>query len=355
MQRALAEARHARGSTAPNPLVGAVVERDGIVLASAHHAEAGTAHAEAIALQACADPRGATLYVTLEPCVHHGRQPPCVDAIVRAGIARVVVGAIDPDPRVSGRGIEALRQQGVAVELLDDPDARRLIEDFAVWVRAERPYVALKMAVALDGAITSEPGVQQWITSDAERAYVRELRIAHDAVMVGAGTVRVDDPLLTVRPAHDRARPYRRIVACETAPVDAACQLFAPLPGYAPTLVLAPAGARTRFRALEAVAEMLYVGEAASERLDLPAAMRALRAREVYSILCEGGPTLASRLLADGLVDRFYWAIAPIFLSGRQAVPVLSGSELAPLGLKGDFDTVERVGADVVLSGRMER
>lgn len=351
LERAYELAGRGVGSVAPNPAVGAVVVRDGHVLGEGYHHRAGEAHAEANALAQASDARGATVYVTLEPCNHVGRTPACSRTLVDAGVARVVVGVLDPNPRTNGGGVAALRSAGIAVEVLDDPRARRLIEPFAFAVRSDRSYLALKMAMSLDGCITSRPGVQEWITSEAERLYVRDLRVAHDAVMVGAGTVRVDDPQLTVRPPWHRLRAFTRIIACETDAVPAASRVFTDVTDYARTVVLAPAGARAKFAGLFGVAELAFVGDERATTLDLALALRATRELGVQSILCEGGPTLGARLIAAGLVDRFYWAIAPRLLASPQAVPVLAGTDLAGLPARLHFDSLEHVGDDVMLSG----
>jgi len=259
----------------------------------------GAPHAEAEALQNTSDARGATLYVSLEPCVERTLGPPCAPALRAAGIARVVVGALDPNPTNAGRGVALLREAGVEVELAEDARARALVEDFSVSIAAERPYVRLKLAASLDGYVAPQPG-SHWLTGDAARAYVRELRVAHDAVMVGAGTVRVDDPQLIVRPPYTRRTPYRRIVVCEDAPVPADSKIFAPVAGYAPTLALAPRGLRERFEPLAAVAELLFAGDDDARTLDLVAALRELKRVGITSVLCEGGPTLAARLLEHG-------------------------------------------------------
>jgi diaminohydroxyphosphoribosylaminopyrimidine deaminase / 5-amino-6-(5-phosphoribosylamino)uracil reductase len=354
LELAVEEARRASGSTAPNPLVGAVIVRDGEIVSTGYHARAGDLHAETAALAHAGDVRGATMFVTLEPCRHHGRQPPCVGAIIASGITHVVVGTLDPNPVMSGRGVEELRAAGVRVDIADDSDARRLIEDFSVWIRGKRPYVALKMAASLDGYIAPTGGTKYQLTGEPWSAFVRNLRIAHDAVMVGAGTVRVDDPQLTVRPSHDRLRPHVRVIACETDTVPASSRAFATLDGYAKTVVLAPGGARARFDNLEGTADLLFAGDPDDMQLDLAEAMRALYAHGIYSVLCEGGPTLAGRLIAAGLVDRFYWAIAPVLLRGGDAVPVLAGVDFAALGAKVRFDRVEQVGEDVMISGTFD-
>jgi diaminohydroxyphosphoribosylaminopyrimidine deaminase/5-amino-6-(5-phosphoribosylamino)uracil reductase len=352
LQRAYELAARGVGNTAPNPPVGAVVVRDGRPVGEGYHHRAGAPHAEAEALrQAGAKAVNATLYVSVEPCGHTGRTPPCSQAVIDAGVARVVAGTLDP----AGHGGAAqLRERGVDVAIAGDSAALDLIEMFVRASRSQRPYVAVKMATSLDGAIARERGVRERLSSEKEWQYVRELRVAHDAVMVGAGTVRVDDPQLTVRPRHDRVRPYVRIVVCETDVVPASCRVFGAEEGYAKTILVAPAGLRRRLEELQAAADILCVGEPDSLELDLGEALKAVRKRGICSVLCEGGPRLAASLIAGGLADRFYWAIAPVFLHNYRAVPVLDGVDLAALGLRARFDRVERLGDDVMLSGSFD-
>jgi diaminohydroxyphosphoribosylaminopyrimidine deaminase / 5-amino-6-(5-phosphoribosylamino)uracil reductase len=349
LQRAYELAARAVGETAPNPPVGAVVVRAGRIVGEGYHRRAGAPHAEVNALRSAgAQARDATIYVSLEPCGHVGRTPPCARAVLEAGIARVVAGVLDP----SGHGGGAqLRERGVELVVAGDAAAQTLIEPFARSNAQRRPYVAVKMAMSLDGAVARAPGLREPLGSEAEQRYVRELRIAHDAVMVGAGTIRVDDPMLTVRPQHDRARPYVRIVACETDGVPVTSRVLAPADGYAATIVLAPGALGPRLDALAAVAEVLVIGSATARTLDLREAMEALRARGVCSILCEGGPKLAASMIAGGLADRFYWAVAPRFLQSDRAVGVLRGADVASRAVRARFDGVERVGDEVVLSG----
>ncbi len=313
----------------------------------------GEPHAEVEAFRDAAargnDVRGATLYVTLEPCDHTGATPPCSQAVLDAGIARVVVGARDPNLKATG-GIARLHEAGVAVAIADDEWARALIEDFSRAIVSPRPFLRLKLAASLDGYVAPRAGERFWLTGDASRDYVRELRATHDAVLVGAGTVRVDDPQLTVRPPHGRRKPYVRIVACEHAPVSPDRAIFAEEAGYGRTIVLAPAGSRDAFASLESVAEVVYVGASDTRALDLALALEMLRARGITSVLCEGGPTLAGRLIERGLVDRLDWLIAPALLHGPDAVPVL-GSFVGERALA--FDRAERLGADLLLSARL--
>lgn len=354
LDRAYELAMRGVGNTAPNPPVGAVVVRDGHIIGEGFHHRAGLPHAEINALHDAGDSRGATVYVSLEPCNHVGRTPACSEALIAAGVSRVVAGTIDPNPKTNGGGIARLREAGVGVDVADDARARDIIEPFAFAVRHDRPYVALKMAMSLDGYVTSKAGVQEWITCEEERLYVRDLRIAYDAVMVGAGTVRVDDPQLTVRPPAQRSRPFIRVVACESDTIPEASRVLAPLDGYAKTVVLAPLGARERFRNLDGIADVLFVGDERAAHLDLPSAVRALRTYGAQSVLCEGGPTLGARLIRARTVDGFYWAIAPVLLGNENAIPVLRTLDAATLGARLRFERTERVGIDVVVSGSFE-
>lgn len=351
LSRAVELARRALGDTSPNPPVGAVVVRDGAVLGEGYHHRAGEAHAEVEALRAAGDASGATLYVSLEPCNHVGRTPACTQAILDAQIARVVIGVEDPNPKTNGGGIARLRDAGVRVEIAHDAAAQAVQDVFARAIRLERPYVALKMAMSLDGYITSKPGVQEWLTSEAERDYVREMRIVHDAVMVGAGTIRVDDSQLTVRPPHARRLPYRRVIACERDAVLPTSRAFEAADGYAKTIVLAPTALHERFAAVARVADVIFVGESDAAVLDLSLAMRALRERGIQSVLCEGGPTLAGHLLRADLVDRLYWAIAPRLLGNPRAVPVVGNGGAWSSQRELRFERSERVGSDVMITG----
>jgi len=355
LRRACELAARGAANVSPNPPVGAVIVRDGRTLGEGFHHRRGEAHAEVEALGGAGDVSGATLYVSLEPCNHHGRTPPCTEAIVERGIARVVIGALDPNPKTGGGGVVRLRAAGIDVEVVDDPWAASLIEKFATAIRSARPFVTLKMASSLDGFVAPQPG-SHWLTGARAREFVRMLRATHDAVMVGAGTARVDDPALTTRPHYARRTPYRRVVACETDPVDASRRVFAPPSeapqAFAPTIVLAPRGAAARFADLEAVADVLYVGRDDATQLDLAAALEALkRERGIESLLCEGGPTLAGRMLASGLVDRVAWLIAPVLLRNERAVPVLAGADLAA---QLRFECCERLGDDLLLSAKVE-
>lgn len=338
-----------------------MIVRDDRTLGEGWHHRKGEAHAEAEALRAAReageDVRGATMYVTLEPHDHASTQPPCSLAIVEAGIARVVVGALDPNVLTHGKGVERLRAAGVSVDIVRDPASLALIERFRHTIVSPLPYVTLKMAMSLDGFVAPRPGVFR-VTGEPARARVYDLRADHDAVMVGAGTVRADDPLLTVRPHRNRVKPYARVVVCESAPVSHEHRVFdepadAPAGSYRPTIVLAPAGLRGEFGRLTHRAEVLFAGADDARRLDLHAALVALRDAGISSVLCEGGPTLAGRLIAAGLVERIVWFVAPMLLRTDDAVPVLAGADLAALANGWRFGEVERVGNDLMITARL--
>lgn len=326
--------------------------RDGRTLGEGFHHRRGAPHAEREALRAAGgDARGATLYVSLEPCDHTGLTPPCARAVIEAGVARVVTGALDPNPKTAGAGVARLRAAGVTVDVIDDPRARELVEPFAVAIRSARPFVTLKLAASLDGYVAPRPG-PYWLSGGEAREFVRELRASHDAVMVGAGTVLSDDPELTVRPPHARGVPYRRVVVCDRAPLPRERRVFAPADGYLPTLVLG-AGPREQYGQLEGVAEVICV-EADGGSMDVGAGLVALKERGIESVLCEGGPRLAARLLAAGAVDRVHWLVAPRLLTGPDAVPALARR----VGLDGGswaIDRAARLGVDVLLSARAVR
>jgi diaminohydroxyphosphoribosylaminopyrimidine deaminase/5-amino-6-(5-phosphoribosylamino)uracil reductase len=354
-------AARATGETAPNPPVGAVIARGGRTLGEGWHHRQGEPHAEAEALRVARDAgedvRGATMYVTLEPHDHASTMPPCSIAVIEAGIARVVVGTLDPNLRTHGNGVARMRAAGVAVDVVEDPASVALIERFRYTVASVLPYVTLKMAMSLDGYVSPRPGAYR-VTGAAARERVFDLRAEHDAVMVGAGTVRVDDPLLTVRPHRTRVKPYARVVVCESAPIPGASRVLetpadAPPGAYRPTIVLAPAGLAGAFAPLAARVEIVLAGEPDATVLDLHAGLVALRAAGIATVLCEGGPTLAGSLIAAGLVERIVWFVAPRLLRSDAAVPVLAGADLAAAATGWTFERVERVGDDLMITARL--
>jgi diaminohydroxyphosphoribosylaminopyrimidine deaminase/5-amino-6-(5-phosphoribosylamino)uracil reductase len=349
MERAIELARRGSGLVSPNPLVGAVVVSEGAIVGEGSHEGPGLPHAEVVALdQAGARARGATLFTSLEPCDHYGRTPPCTEAIVRAGIARVVSAARDPNPVVDGQGVRSLRARGVEVlEGVREAEAQRLNAGFAKHVRTGMPFVIWKAAASLDGKVAARDGSSRWITGAAARADVHRLRAWADAIMVGAGTALADDPELTVRDPDYRGRPPLRVLVDARGRVGTSGDLF---DDQAPTLVatteLAPTKARDAWR--EAGAEVLVV-ETDGEGVGLTALMSDLGKRDVQGVLLEGGPTLAWSAVEERLVDTIVLYLSPKLLGGRDAPTVLEGRGFAPIGqaLPMRIRSVERVGEDL--------
>jgi diaminohydroxyphosphoribosylaminopyrimidine deaminase/5-amino-6-(5-phosphoribosylamino)uracil reductase len=316
MGLALAEA--VKGRPSPNPHVGAVLVKGKEVLATGHHERAGQAHAEMAALEKAGPrARGATLYVTLEPCNHDGRTPPCVDAILKAKVARVVIGCIDPNPHVAGGGAERLRAAGIDVVLgVREKDALAIIAPWAKGVTTGLPYVALKLALSLDGRIATRTGASKWVTGPEARAKVHELRSRMDAVAVGIGTVVADDPRLTVR---DAPGPSPVRVVFDTKLRLPSGGRLAMTARETPTWVItsAEASALVEQALVDQGVEIMRVASSAEGRIDVTAALRALSQRGVVSLMVEGGAELAGSLLAARLADELHAFVAPILLGPR--------------------------------------
>ncbi len=316
MDVALAEAQLGRPS--PNPHVGAVVAKGGVVIAKGHHEAAGEDHAEVAALKrAGALAAGGTLYVTLEPCNHDGRTPPCVDAILAAGLARVVVGCGDPNPHVAGGGVERLRAAGVDVVVgVREREARAAIAPWAKHVTQGLPYVALKLALSLDGRIATRTGASKWVTGTEARIKVHELRSRMDAVAVGIGTVVADDPRLTVRDAPGPS-PVRIVFDTKLRlPVNGKLAMTArETPTWVITSPEASAGVEQVL--LDQGVEVIRVPSSAEGRIDVTAALRAVAQRGLVTVMVEGGAELAGSLLAARLADELHAFVAPLLLGPR--------------------------------------
>jgi diaminohydroxyphosphoribosylaminopyrimidine deaminase/5-amino-6-(5-phosphoribosylamino)uracil reductase len=307
MRRAIALGELGRATAPPNPWVGCVLVRDGQVVGAGYHRRAGEPHAESFALAAAgARARGATAYVSLEPCAHHGRTPPCVDGLLAAGVRRVVVGVLDPDPRVAGRGVERLHATGVETEVgLCEREAAVSLAPYLHQRRTGRAYCLLKAAISLDGRTAAADGSARWITGPAARTDAHTLRSQSQAIVVGAGTALVDRPVLTVRHVEaEPGRPPLRVVLDARGRVPAEGPLFDT--SLAPTLVFTTGGADPTNRAawLAAGAEVVEVAAGDTEGVDLRAVLANLGARGVLQALVEGGPTLAGAFVRAGLVDR---------------------------------------------------
>ncbi|BDG05879.1 bifunctional diaminohydroxyphosphoribosylaminopyrimidine deaminase/5-amino-6-(5-phosphoribosylamino)uracil reductase RibD [Anaeromyxobacter oryzae] len=350
MRRALREAEKGLGRTSPNPAVGALLVKNGRIVARGHHARAGGPHAEVVALRAAgARARGADLYTTLEPCDHQGKTPPCSRAILEAGVRRVFVGSRDPNPLVNGKGMARLERGGVAVvkDVLRG-DCDRLNAHWFTWITERRPHVTLKAAVTLDGKIATRTGDARWVTGEAARAWVHRLRDRVDAVLIGAGTARADDPELTTRLPGGRGRDAIRVVLDTDLSLPARLKLFHAR-SAAPTIV---AHASERSRRLGPGVELLRCRRARRGGVDLRDLLAKLAARGVTHLLVEGGACVHARFLEEGLVDRIAVFVAPKIAGGDGLSLVASrGPARMADALRLADVHVERVGEDVLVTG----
>ena len=350
MAHALALGRRGLGRVWPNPAVGCVIALDGRVVGRGWTGDGGTPHAETRALaQAGHGARGATAYVSLEPCAHDGRTPPCADALIEARVNRVVVPLEDPDGRVAGRGIERLRESGVAVDVgLLAGAARDAHAGFLLRVAEGRPLVTLKLAVTLDGRIATATGESRWITGKEARRVSHALRMSHDAVMVGAGTVRIDDPNLTVRGMGVVRQPVR-IVVSGSRTLPSRCRLVENVEEAGPVW-LAHGRRESEGAVLWKLAGADLVPVPASEgQVDVACLLQKLGARGLTRVLCEGGGALAASLLSAGLVDRLVVFSAGKVL-GAEGKPSVGALGISQLSDAPEFELVEqrRVGADIM-------
>lgn len=354
MRRAVALARRGVGYTSPNPPVGAVVVRRGQIVGEGYHRRAGAAHGEAEALSHAGErARGGTLYVTLEPCAHHGRTPPCVDAVLASGVARVVIGTADPNPKVAGGGAERLSAAGLSVTTgILARECDKLIAPFRKHVTTGLPLVTLKLAASLDGRIATKTGDSRWISNEASRRFVHRLRAEHDALLVGANTVIADDPELTCRLRGGR-NPVRVVLDGRLRLPLSSRILSAPL--VAPTWVVTDRAAPARKLAqLEQRGVDVLRLPARHHEIALPAVLAALGKRGVLSLLIEGGGMLAAAALRAGLVDRLLLFLAPKLIGG-DGRPMLAGlgvERIADALVLGDL-RLRRFSEDLLLDTRL--
>lgn len=345
-----------KGDPSPNPHVGAVIVRDETILGEGFHQTAGERHAEVVALaKAGESARGATLYVTLEPCAHHGRTPPCVDTLIAAGLGRVVVGCRDPNPHVTGGGADRLRAAGLDVVAgVLEAECAALIRPWSRFIVSGRSWLSLKLAVSLDGRIATKTGASRWITCPESRARVHALRAAHDAVLVGVDTIVADDPRLTVRDAAGRS-PIRVVADSKLRiPISSAVVQSA---REVPTCVLTTREApRAQAQALEALGVSVVVVEAGAEgRCEATSMLAELAAREVVSVMCEGGAELAGSLLASALVDEMHVFVAPVLLGprGRPGAVDWAGPEIPTEAPRLEPARWELSGSDAYVTGTL--
>lgn len=367
MQLALELARKAMGRTSPNPMVGAVVVKNNLILGQGYHAKAGTPHAEIHALrEAGEEAKGATLYVTLEPCSHYGRTPPCTKAIIEAGISRVVAAMADPNPLVAGRGFEQLREAGIQVEYgLMEEEARRLNEVFIKYISTRKPFVVMKTAMTLDGKIAATTGDSKWVTGEEARLMVHRLRDRYDAIMVGIGTVLADDPALTTRLPVAKGRDPIRVIVDSQARLPLESRVVTQLlkrsvtdktinPSLAPTIIattsLAP---QEKLKALEKAGAWIMKIPAKDGRVDLVKLMEQLAEEDITGILLEGGSQLNASALETGIVDKVISFIAPKIIGGQEAPGPVGGVGIAKMNqaIKLRNITLGQIGQDIIVEG----
>ncbi len=356
--RAIDLAERGRGRASPNPLVGAVLVRDGEVVGEGWHEQYGGPHAEVNAIAAAgAGAAGATLYVTLEPCCHQGKQPPCTDAVLAAGIARVVVGSDDPTEKASGRGLGILRDEGVQIDVVDGElagRARLLNQPFRKHARTGRPWVLFKSAMTLDGKVATRAGDSKWISGDFSRARAHRWRAECDAVAVGIGTALADDPQLTAR-IDGVARQPRRVVFDSTGRLPVDGQLAAMAPDLPLTVVVSRAAPRAATDALEMAGAEVVVATGQNEQARVRSALDQLGAQGVTSILLEGGPKLAGAFLDAGEIDEVRLFLGPLLLGGKTARDPLEGEGVEKIddALRALTLGCEKIGDDILVSARL--
>jgi diaminohydroxyphosphoribosylaminopyrimidine deaminase/5-amino-6-(5-phosphoribosylamino)uracil reductase len=363
LARAIDLATRGRGRVHPNPVVGAVVVKDGMIMGEGWHTEYGGAHAEVNAIEDCAgaDLTGATIYVSLEPCCHHGKTPPCTEAILAAGIERVVVAADDPTEKASGRGLGILRDEGVTVDLAGGElaaRARLANQAFRKLARTGRPWVLFKSAMTLDGKVATRTGDSKWISSDASRELAHRWRASVDAVVVGIGTALADDPQLTARiedPDVPELRQPRRVVFDATGRLPLDSKLVQQAHEVPLTVVLSRAAPRSAGDALESAGAEVLVATGQNEPARVRSALDQLGERGVAAILLEGGPHLAGAFLDAGEIDEVRLFLAPLLLGGSKARDPLEGEGVEKISdaLRALTLDCERVAEDVLISARL--
>lgn len=356
MRMALELAAKALGRTSPNPMVGAVVVRDGRVVGIGYHARAGTPHAEVHALRAAGEmARGATLYVTLEPCCHHGRTGPCTEAVINAGISRVVMAMTDPNPGVAGRGAQRLREAGIKVEtgVMED-EAKKLNEVFIKYITTGIPYVVMKTAMSLDGKIATAGGESQWITGPESRAFVHRLRDRYDAILVGSGTVLADNPSLTTRLPGGGGKDPVRIVLDSRARTPVNAQIITQESKAATYIVTTGKAPVEKVKQLESAGARVLQTGTAENGIDLPEMLREMGRREITSILVEGGARVNGSFIGGNLVDKVFWFLAPKIIGGASAPGPVGGAGITALAdaLKIEDIYIHRCGDDICIEGR---
>jgi len=352
MRRALRLAEKGRGRTSPNPMVGAVLVKNGEVVGEGYHAKAGEAHAEVLSIREAGEgAEGATLYLNLEPCIHYGKTPPCAPAVIEAGVRRVVVGMEDPNPLVRGRGLETIKKAGLDVKVgVLERECQRLNEAFCKYILKKEPFVILKVAATFDGKIATRDGESKWISGEASRRLVHRLRDQVDGVVVGINTILKDDPMLTTRIKGGR-NPYRIILDSRLRiPEEAKVIEISPSKTIIATTGLAE---KEKINKLEKRGIQILTLESNQGRVDLRHLLTKLGEMEMISLLVEGGTQINGSFLDEGLIDKILFFLSPKLIGDNQAFGIFGGRGVA--NLKEAFSLHEirakRVGEDILLEG----
>nr|WP_282706879.1 bifunctional diaminohydroxyphosphoribosylaminopyrimidine deaminase/5-amino-6-(5-phosphoribosylamino)uracil reductase RibD [Natroniella acetigena] len=353
MSLALDLAKRALGRTSPNPLVGAVIVKEGEVIGTGFHHYAGGFHAEVNVLKDVGEEaKGATMYVTLEPCSHYGKTPPCAKFIIESGIKKVIIAMKDPNPKVAGKGIEMLETAGVETEVgLLKEEAAKLNEDYIKYMKTNTPFVILKNAMTLDGKIATKKGDSKWITGEESRAFVHQLRDQVDGILVGIGTALADNPRLTTRLPEGGEDAIRIVLDGKLRiPLDANLVIQK---SSAPTIIATTEQADQvkKIKLKEAGVEIIEAGT--DNRVDLEKLLDELGKRELISLLVEGGSQVNSSFLEAKLVDKLYYFIAPKIIGGKEAIPVVAGTGVDKIEAGIGIDQLQhkRVGDDILIIG----
>ncbi len=355
MQRALELAAKASGRTNPNPVVGAVIVKDGKIVGEGYHRKAGTLHAEIHALNdAGFNARGATMYVNLEPCSHFGRTPPCAHAVVKAGIKRAVIAALDPNPKVAGKGIQILQDAGIdtTIGLLEE-EAVRLNEVFFKYIKTQEPFVTMKTAMTLDGKIATYNGHSRWVTGDSSREYVHYLRNTYDAIMVGIGTVLKDNPCLNTRLDIDDKRDPVRVILDGNLDLPLDCNIVKSSKEQKSLVITSRINDLNKAKDLEIEGVRIIELGGDPQRLPVEKVLKVLGKLGICSILIEGGAQVNAYILEKELVDKFYWFMAPKVIGGESAPSPVAGKgkELMSEAVGIKVSEIKRFGDDICIVG----
>ncbi|PIV24768.1 MAG: riboflavin biosynthesis protein RibD [Deltaproteobacteria bacterium CG_4_8_14_3_um_filter_45_9] len=355
MKRALHLAEKGKGRTSPNPMVGAILVKDGKMVGEGHHAKAGEAHAEIVALQqAGEEAEGAILYLNLEPCTHYGKTPPCVPQVIEAGVKRVVIGMEDPNPLVKGKGIEILRKAGLDVEVgILEKECRRLNEAFCKYILKKEPFVVLKVAATLDGKMATRNGDSKWISGEASRRFVHKLRDQVDGVLVGIGTVLKDNPMLTARIRGGRD-PYRIVLDSRLKiPEEAKVIGTSPSKAIIASTELAP---KDKIEKLEKRGVQILILDSKEGRVNLKSCLSKLGEMGMMNLLVEGGSQVNGSFLDEGVIDKLLLFLSPKLIGDQQALGIFGGKGASNLQKATALKEIKakRIGEDILLEGYLE-